>query len=95
VSLEPLNERLGGPGRKFVERLQYLATAGNRNTIPRTSGHYNDYVGTAASDDTIQCDSNSSDSDFGNNDDDDDDDDGYCSNDNDIDSDNSLTGATN
>jgi hypothetical protein len=27
-------------GRNSVERIQYLATAGIRNTIPRTSGHY-------------------------------------------------------
>ena len=72
MPLDPLNEWLGGPGLKSVERLQYLATAGNRNTIPRKFSHYNDHVVTAANNDTIQCDSNSSDSDFG-----DDDDDGY------------------
>ena len=79
-------------GRNSVERIQYLVTAGNRNTISRTSGRYNENVVTVASNDTYQCDSNRSDQDYYYGDDFDD---GYCSNDNDVDNDNSLTEATN
>ena len=75
-------------GQNSVERIQYLATAGNRNTIPRTSGHCNENVVVAASNDTYQCESNISDKDYYGSDDD-----GCCSNDNDIDIDNSLTEA--
>lgn len=46
-------------GRNSVVRIQYIATAGNRNTIPRKCGHYNDNVVTAASNDTYQFESNS------------------------------------
>lgn len=75
-------------GQNTAERIQYLATVGNR--IPRTCGNYNGNIVTAASSGNIQCESNSSDSDyyFG-------DDDCYCSNDNDIDNYNSLTEANN
>jgi hypothetical protein len=77
-------------GRNSVERIQYLAAVGKRNTIPRTSGHYNDNVVTAPSNDTYQFESNSSDNDyyFG-------DYDSYFSNDNYIDNDNSLTETKN
>lgn len=77
-------------GRNSVERIQILATTGDRNTIPRTSDHYNDNVVTAASKDTYHCENYSGDKDyyFG-------DFDGYFSNDNYIDNDNSLNEATN
>ena len=47
-------------GWNSVEKMQYLATAVNRNTMTRTSGHYNYNVVTAASNDTYQCESSSS-----------------------------------
>jgi hypothetical protein len=66
-----------------------LSLQGIEIQFPRKSGHYNETV-TAASNDIYQCESNRIDNDyyFG------DDDDGYCSNDNDVDNDNSLTEAT-
>lgn len=87
VPLDPLNDRL----RRPQSWSELFATVGNRNTTPRTSGHYNDNVITAASNDTYQCESNSRDSDyyFG-------DYDGYFSNDNYIDNNNNrLTEAKN
>jgi len=75
-------------GRNSVERIQYLATVGNRSTIPRTSGHYNDNVVTVSSNDTYRYESNSSDNHYYF-----DDYYGYFSNDNYFCNDNSLTEA--
>jgi hypothetical protein len=82
-----VGHRAGGNNAK---KMQFLATAGNRNTISNMPGHYNDYIGTAASNDTNQCGSNNIDNYYyyGDND-------GYYSNDNDNDNDISLTEATN
>jgi hypothetical protein len=74
-------------GRNSAEKIKFHATAGNRNTIPRTSGHF---TVTVVSNDTNQCESNSSDNDYYFVDDD-----GYCNNDNDIGNDNSLTEEAN